>query len=242
MQAFHPFGGIRMRKQIAAIPALAGVLLFATAPALADQSVKTQGGDVYPAFSPTSVTISPGEKVTFTNSGDAMHDVAWDDGFATNPSSPQLVWTSAVSRTFTTPGVYRFYCQNHGGPNGAGMSGKVIVLNPNGTPPPGVTPDTKAPSLGKLTVSLGRKRFTLKFSSSEKGTASGTIQRRNSTGKFKTFGSVSFGVGAGSNSRTIKKTSSGRSLTLGKFRVSFRVKDAAGNKSSTKTATFTITR
>jgi plastocyanin len=236
-----------MRKQIAAIPALTGALFFATVPALADQSVKTQGGDLYPAFSPTSITVNPGETVSFSNGDNGTHNVAWDDnGVPPTPSMPTFAWgTTVPKRTFTTPGVYRFYCTNHGGPGGAGMSGKVTVLNPDGTVPPGGTPpaDKTPPSITGLKTSVGKKRFTLKFSSSEKGSGSGKLERKNSHGQYKKFGDVSFSVKkSSSNSITIKKTSSGKSLTTGKFRVSFRVKDAAGNNSSKKTATFTITR
>lgn len=235
-----------MRKHIAAIPVLTVAIFMAAVPALADQSVMTQGGDVYPAFSPTSLTVMPGEKVTFMHPDGGTHNVAWDDnGVPPMPASPSITWgTTTPTRTFTTPGVYRFYCQNHGGPNGFGMSGKVIVLNPDGTPPPGATPppDKTAPSITSLKTSAGKKRFTLKFSSSEKGAASGKLERQNSHGVYKKFGDVSFSVKkSSSNSITIKKTATGKSLTTGKFRVSFRVKDTAGNKSSKKTATVTIT-
>src|SRR5205085_1248401 len=127
---------------------------------------------------------------------------------------------------------------------GFGMSGKVTVLQQNGQPPPTTTPpDKTAPSITSLKTSAGSKRFTLKFSSSEKGSASGKLERKNSHGQYKKFGDVSFNVKkSSSNSITIKKTSTGKKLTTGKFRVSFRVKDAAGNSSSKKTATFTITR
>jgi plastocyanin len=230
-----------MRKQITAISALTALVLLAAAPAVADQSSKTTASNT---FSPSDITISPGEKVTFSNGDMGLHNVAWDDnGVPPAPSSPSFSWgTTVPSRTFSTPGVYRFYCQEHGGPGGVGMSGKVTVLNPNGTPPPGGTTDKTAPSLGKLTTTVGTKRFTLKFTSSEAGTAAGTIKKRNSKGQFKTFGSLSFGVKSGSNTRTIKKTSSGKSLTTGRFRVSFSVKDTVGNRSATKTATFTISR
>jgi plastocyanin len=236
---------MRMRKHIAAIPVLTGLLFFAAVPALADQSVKTQGGDVYPAFSPTSITVMPGEKLTFTNADSGTHNVAWDDnGVPPTPSSPSSVWTTTPSRTFTVPGVYRFYCQMHGGTNGFGMSGKVTVLQQNGQPPPTTSPpDRTAPSIAGLSASAGRKRFTLKFSSSEKGSASGKLERKNSHGVYKTFGAVSFSVKkSSSNSITIKQTSAGRTLTTGKFRVSFRVKDTAGNNSSKKSATVTIAR
>jgi plastocyanin len=234
---------MRMRKHIAAIPVLTGALFFATVPALADQSVKTQGGDLYPAFSPSTITIDPGETVTFSNGDNGTHNVAWDDnGVPPAPSMPTSIWgTTMPKRTFTTPGTYRFYCQNHGGPNSSGMSGKVIVRSTGGggNPPP---PDTIPPSIGSLKTSAGSKRVTLKFSSSEAGNASGKLERKNNHGTYKKFGDVAFSVKqSSSNSVTIKKTTSSKKLTTGKFRISFRVKDAAGNNSSKKTATFTIT-
>jgi plastocyanin len=219
---------MRMRKQIATIPVLTTALFVVAAPALADRAVTTTSD---PGFSPRSITILPGAKVTFSNGDGGFHNVAWDDnGVPPMPSSPSFMWSTTPSRTFTVPGVYRFYCQQHGGPNGFGMSGTVTV-------------DNTPPSIGSLTTSVGSKRVTLKFSSSEAGKASGKLERKNSQGVYKKFGDVSFSVKkSSSNSITIRKTTSGRSLTTGRFRVSFRVKDAAGNSSSKKTATFTITR
>ena len=42
-----------------------------------------------------------------------------------------------VSRTFNTPGMYRYYCDLHGGPNGVGMSGTVTVNGPGYPRPQG---------------------------------------------------------------------------------------------------------
>jgi plastocyanin len=230
-----------MRRHIAAIPVLTGALFFAAVPALADQAVKTQS-DL--TFNPNNITILPGNTVTFSNGDGGFHNVAWDDnGVPPTPSSPGPVWNTTPSRTFTVPGVYSFYCQQHGGKGGFGMSGKVTVLQQNGQPPPTVTPDKTAPSIAGLRASAGKKRFTLKFSSSEKGAASGKLERKNSHGVYKKFGDVGFSVKqSSSNSVTIKKTSAGKSLTTGKFRISFRVKDAAGNNSSKRSATVTIAR
>jgi plastocyanin len=231
------------RLRALAVAGLTGACFLGAVPALADQSVMTQGGFTYnPFFSPSTITINPGETVTFTNADGGTHNLAWDDGkVAPNPPSPSPSWPPNVSRSFPTPGRYRFYCQMHGGKNGFGMSGIVLVRNADGTIPP--PPDTTPPSLGKVTASPGKKRVTLTFSSSEKGTASGTINRKNSKGKFKKFGGVSFSAKkSSSNSITIKKTSAGTGLTTGTFSISFRVKDAAGNSSSKKTVSFVITR
>jgi plastocyanin len=230
-----------------AVLLLTGVCFFGAVPALADQAVTTQGGDTKDAaFYPSTITINPGEKVTFQNVDGGTHNVAWEDnGVPASPSRAAPIWLSNPSRTFTTPGTYRFRCEQHSGSfsPGSGMVGQVVVNEPGGgspPPPPPPPPDTFPPLISMFKASAGKKRVTLSFSSSEAGKASGTIDRKNSRGKFKRFGSVSFNVVDANNTVTIKKTSSGTKLTTGKFRITFRVKDAAGNPSSQKTATFTI--
>jgi plastocyanin len=72
-------------------------------------------------FSPPEVTIEAGQTVT------------WQGNFATHPLvSDTWLWDaqwkgSEFSYTFAKPGTYRYYCQLHGGPQGVGMSGIVIV-------------------------------------------------------------------------------------------------------------------
>ena len=53
-------------------------------------------------------------------------------------------WSSAPRRTpftFNQVGDFRYYCQSHGGLNGVGMAGRVIVqpasLKPRESPQPG---------------------------------------------------------------------------------------------------------
>jgi plastocyanin len=93
-------------------------------------------------FTPSTVTVFQGETVTWTNTGNppGTHNVKFDDGTYTQPSPPSsAAWT--VSRTFTTPGSFRYYCQVHGGPGGVGMSGIVNVTAATGYPrPKGATP------------------------------------------------------------------------------------------------------
>ena len=110
---------------------LAISLLLAVPATAADQSVTaTFSND----FEPAEVTVDVGDKVTWSNSG-GFHNVKFDDGSFEQPASPDpSSWT--VERTFDTPGTFRYYCEQHGGPNGAGMSGTVAVRDTTGTVPP----------------------------------------------------------------------------------------------------------
>src|SRR5438046_756440 len=94
------------------------LLLFLTAAAVplaapsaiaANQSVVASPANV---FTPKLSAVKPGETATFTNSG-GQHNVVWNDGGA--PPMPAQAedadkWPPVVSRTFTRPGRYRFYC------------------------------------------------------------------------------------------------------------------------------------
>lgn len=114
------------RVQLALI-AVAGFAL-AVVPALgSDQSIGTGPGNV---FSPDNVTVDVGDTVTISNTSMGFHNVHWEDrANAEMPVSP----TWSTSRQFDKAGTYRFYCEQHGGPNGAGMSAVVTVQAPGGT-------------------------------------------------------------------------------------------------------------
>jgi plastocyanin len=74
-------------------------------------------------FVPKTVTIHPGDTVVWMRA-EGFHNVHADDGsFGNQPSDS---WMN-FSHTFTAPGTVPYYCQIHGGPGGAGMSGVVIV-------------------------------------------------------------------------------------------------------------------
>jgi plastocyanin len=124
-------------------------------------------------FSPTNAPINQGDTVTWTNQG-ILHNVVFDDGSFTYPMSPSSSnWS--ISRQFNSPGVFRYYCVQHGGPGGIGMSGTVTVSavapppggppppvepppppggDPPGGPPPGGDPTPGAPPGGKLSTRL----------------------------------------------------------------------------------------
>jgi plastocyanin len=62
------------------------------------------------SFSPASVSIQRGAKVTFTNQTQADHTVTANGGaFNFDPVVPG----QSVSFTFSAPGTYSYYCQFH---------------------------------------------------------------------------------------------------------------------------------
>lgn len=69
-------------------------------------------------YTPNDLTIQVGDSVDFAASG--THPLRSDDDlFSCN---------AACTQTFDTPGEYRYYCANHGGAGGQGMSGIVRVV------------------------------------------------------------------------------------------------------------------
>ena len=94
---------------------LAGILIAPTAVAGGiAQTVGIKGFN----YTPTVVAIAPGQTVDFTASG--FHPLRLDDASVVN-------CTQDCNVTYTTPGSYGFYCGNHGGVGGVGMSGVVQV-------------------------------------------------------------------------------------------------------------------
>jgi plastocyanin len=123
------------RKTLLAMAAFVAGLALAVAPTLGANKDVISGPNDNDIFSPANVTISQGDSVTWKNDI-GNHNVRFDDGSYRMPSSPQTnAWT--VSRTFTTPGSFRYYCDQHGGPNGDGMSGRVVVNAAGTTTTPG---------------------------------------------------------------------------------------------------------
>jgi plastocyanin len=123
---------------------LLAALLVPVAPApAANQTVVASSN----RFTPRDVTVQQGDTVTWNNSG-GLHNVRFaDDSFempAIQDSSP---WS--VSRGFDTVGVFTYYCEEHGFPNGVDMAGTVNVKAAGTLPPPYSVPvfDRTAPTL-----------------------------------------------------------------------------------------------
>jgi len=88
------------------------------------------------SFVPPKTVIKAGQKVTWKDSSDAIHDVVDDAGKAVNSADVHVPhgvkpfdsgWIQpgqTFSHTFTTPGVYQYACTLH---EGYGMKGTVVV-------------------------------------------------------------------------------------------------------------------
>jgi len=72
------------------------------------------------AFSAPNIRVTPGTTVTWANAGDAQHTVTFRDGTV---NSGLLAQGQSFRHTFTTPGVYDYYCI----PHQSHMIGRVIV-------------------------------------------------------------------------------------------------------------------
>jgi plastocyanin len=115
------------RHVVVSIVAIAVVALTAS-PAMAANQQVTVNDDVFIA---PAVAVIAGESVTWSYTGSTHHTVTFEDGlFDFEP----IGTTWATTRTFSTEGVRPYFCNEHGGPGGQGMSGRVYV-NATGTVP-----------------------------------------------------------------------------------------------------------
>lgn len=131
------------------------IALLAFAPAARAATVIVNVGGANSVFSPQTVTIDAGDKVTFVNKGGYHNAVADDgsfrcaqgcdgDGTGGSGNASNKNWTASV--TFQAPGTVGYFCELHGSP-GAGMFGTIVVRAPQ--------PPAPIPGLGaKLALLL----------------------------------------------------------------------------------------
>lgn len=147
---------------------LVGLLFLFATYAAADQSVAVGPGL---SFSPSDITISPGETVTWTWAG-VFHSSTSDSQTGPEVWDSGIISTGSLSHTFHTPGRYPYYCRVHSFPGGTAMNGSVTVLQPvTPTPTPTLslsssptvpgptsTPSAAVPTLGpaaRLAMAFG---------------------------------------------------------------------------------------
>ena len=71
------------------------------------------------AFSPASITVPAGTKITWTNNDSVAHTVSSRDGLF---DSGSLSSEATFSYTFAQKGTYEYFCKFH-----SSMNGKVVV-------------------------------------------------------------------------------------------------------------------
>ncbi len=78
-------------------------------------------------FSPSEINISVGDTVTW-KWVEGTHSTTSDSTVGNNVWNADINQNDSVfSFKITSPGVHKYYCRFHGGPNGAGMSGSIIA-------------------------------------------------------------------------------------------------------------------
>ncbi len=76
------------------------------------------------SYSPADISIAVGDEVEWSGPF-GSHPLVSEDGLW-----PVVSTGDSFRYVFTKPGIYRYFCQFHGGPGGAGMSGIVRVGTP----------------------------------------------------------------------------------------------------------------
>ena len=176
-------------RRLIAVAGLTCSALAGTTALAADQTVTaTSSND----FTPAAVSVNQGETVTWVNAG-GDHNVKFDDGSFEQPSEPSGAgWT--VARRFDTPGTFRYFCEEHGGPGGVGMSGTVTVQASG--PPPGEAVPPPPPAATAMSVTLRvddsrpRSGQRVRFYGSVRPPHDGRtvrLQRRRSDGRYRTI-------------------------------------------------------
>jgi plastocyanin len=79
------------------------------------------------SFSPAAITIAAGTTVRWTWASTARDHNVTPDGTEPARSGDLIDGPATYTYQFNTPGTYRYYCELHGSPGGAGMSGTVTV-------------------------------------------------------------------------------------------------------------------
>jgi plastocyanin len=136
---------LRVVRAVAALGASAWLVapaLVASPAHAADQtvSVGTQTGDN--KFAPSTVTVDPGDTVTWQWTSGLGHTVTstssnWKKDTRVGPQVPPNAPGDAMTAfTFTKPGTYTYWCRTHT----SAMTGKVVVTGATTSPKPSKTP------------------------------------------------------------------------------------------------------
>jgi plastocyanin len=206
------------------------VWAFWCAPALADGPRVIAGLD--DTFTPRTIEIEPGVTVNWENRGTA-HNVKFEDGAFEQPADPTptpwFVW-----RTFDREGEYRYYCENHGGPGGAGMSGTIFV---SATAAPTIASLAVAPSKVCNSKRCRRRGGRIRLELSEAARLIGFIDPIGKPDGRRGDELDQQGK-AGANDIALPVTR----LKPGRYRLSITAEDPDGNESDPATVKFRVYR
>lgn len=185
-------------------------------------------------FFPRALTVPPNTTVYWENRG-LDHNVKFEDGLFEQPAAPMPTpWR--VWRHFDAEGVYRYYCESHGGAGGVGMSGTITVAA-NASP---VLASMKATPRRACTRKTRRCRKTtvvVTFALSEPARVSGGIDPVGAPAGRESIDLEMDGK-QGKNRLKIPV----RPLAPGVYRVTLAAEDADGNESDPAAVRFRVVR
>lgn len=192
-------------------------------------------------FKPETKTVDIDQRVEWYNADRNEHNVWFPDGAYEEPDFP-TPGTWRVGRSFATPGRYDYYCRAHW----PAMGGTIVVRERDSTPAnltdPGPGPDRTAPRFGGLRAGgrpyckrRGRNcTITVRFTLSEDARVSGTVLVTRG-GRSRRFGRLSITGRAGLNAFGFHRATNRRAVRPGRYRITLRATDRAGNRSGPRT-------
>jgi plastocyanin len=144
-------------QRLAIVVVIIALLLAFNSTAASAATVTVTVGNNCFCFSPSSVTIHPGDTVQWTWSSTGHSSTSG------TPGSPNGLWDSGIlgqgamfSHTFNTIGSFLYYCTPHGAC--CNMVGTVIVANAAPTPSPTPTP-TASPAVTSYLGNISTRGF-----------------------------------------------------------------------------------
>jgi plastocyanin len=241
-----------VKRQLAAVTAVAGALAcLPAAPAAAQTAVvqavdDTTGDGTGNRWSPSDISVKAGEAVTWRFTGTAIAHNVKSDSANWSFQNTIAVGGPDAGYTFTTPGYYGFICQLHPG----SMHGTVTVTDETGEPPPPPPPpplgeqwfpndlpaptvfelrDPNVPQLTGVRITGRARAVRVRFRLSAPGSATISVARGARIVKIRRFSAR-----AGANDVTV------RGLRAGRYQVELGVRDLAGNQAPPRRARVTV--
>jgi plastocyanin len=199
-----------------ALAVIAGIALPAQSPTITASDT---------VFTPGTVTIATGERLTLANAGGTHNFVFQDGAYPPDPAPPDDAAWDGLGRTFAQAGTYAFVCGAH-----PQMVGSVVVQDPAATPTPTPTPvpsEPPPPTVRSLKLAAttfcikrcARPGVRVRIDLSQPATVTGTLRRR-----ARGYGRVRFGtVAAGARTLTFRRNAAGRRLIPGRYTLRLRV-------------------
>jgi plastocyanin len=229
----------RVVRRLLLLPAaLAGSAAAAVVPALGQSAGPTVHATTDNTFKEARIAVKPGTTVHWVNDG-GFHNVHFEDGFNQPPSSsPPPAWGAGVDRTFAKAGEYAYVCDAHAS---IGMKGTVYVNDAATVPATATETQPTAPSGGGDTQAPALR------ATARRSTRAAGLAVRVRLGESATVTATVSGPGG---RRTVRRklAAGARTLVLvrrprpGRYRVTLRAADAAGNASRAVHISLTVPR